>query len=152
MKQLKIAISLAVIAAIATPFASGTYEAEPFSKTFVPLSKEGDARIRAYLAKTDNCKTHLETVIEGEGSLFNEPAPQNWIALVPKFNEVPPALSVCKHNLELWRTGGYVRYGFSLSKYLAINAAAVVAAFAVVFGSSYLFLALGRRYWRWLNT
>jgi hypothetical protein len=56
MKQRKIAISIAVVAAIATPFASGTYKANPLSKMFVPLSKDEEAEIRAVLAETNNCQ------------------------------------------------------------------------------------------------
>jgi hypothetical protein len=48
--------------------------------------------------------------------------------------------------------GGALIEHLSLPKYLAINAAVAVAGFVSVFCLSFLFPAIVRRYWRWLNT
>jgi hypothetical protein len=152
MKQRKIAISLAVITAIAAPFVSGAYWTKPHSVMLVPLSQDEEAEARAVLAETSNCKTHLDRVwqIIDEKS---KPVPIGEID--PKiFADVPRAdpVTVCNSRLRVWQAGGYFRRGFSLSKYLAINLLAAALAFIAIFGLSYLLPALARRHWRWLNT
>jgi hypothetical protein len=41
VKQRKIAISLAVIGAVAAPFAFHTYKARPMSRAFIPMTAAG---------------------------------------------------------------------------------------------------------------
>ena len=142
MNQRKLALSLAVVAAIATPFASGTYKLRPTSEGIIPFSKEAEANLRAVLAETNNCQTNLESVYQIIRPIY-----------------LADAFKLCMHYREELQAGGVSGYRFSLSQYLAINAAAAAAAFAAIFGLSYLLpalaglgAALGRRYWRWLNT
>ena len=137
MKQRKIAISLAVVAAIATPLVLGTYLAD-LSTTFVPFSKETEAEIRSVLAETNNCQTNLDSLRKVDThDLFS-----GFDGRTDPFT--------CKYYLEIWQAGG--GKDFSLSKYLALNAAAAAIAFTAIFGLSYLLPALARRYWRWLST
>jgi hypothetical protein len=148
MKQRKIAISLAVVAAIATPLASGAYWAEPTSKTLlVPFSKEREAEVRSLLADTNNCQNldRLQQKIDEAQRTRDKNDP--FSGYMP-----PDAFTACTRDLKAWQDGGYLGYDFSLSKYLALNAAAAAIAFIAIFGLSYLLPALARRYWRWLNT
>jgi hypothetical protein len=118
MKQRKIAISLAVIGAIAAPFVTGAWKMTP--KSFTPLSAEREKKLTAYIEKTKNCAT-------AEDQFYCE----NW----PR---------------KALRDGG--EFEFSEPKYLALNLATALAGFVVIFGLAYLLPAIGRRYWRWLNT
>jgi hypothetical protein len=52
---------------------------------------------------------------------------------------------------DLLKNGEYYSY-FSAPKYLALNGAAAVAGFVIVFGLAMVVPALIRRYWRWLST
>jgi hypothetical protein len=136
MKQRKIAISLAVVAAIAAPFALGTYAKphDPKTETWVPFSKEEQERIRLVLAETNNCQTDLDRVYQIIGLSYSP--------------EMPSPLEVCRNYIKARQKGGTLRYGIPLSEYLAVNAAAAAAGFIAIFALSILAL----RYWRWLKT
>ena len=56
MKQWKIALSLAVVGAVAAPFVFGTWKARPLHDVVVPLTSEVKERFVAYLERTNNCK------------------------------------------------------------------------------------------------
>jgi hypothetical protein len=104
---------------------------EAFSWTVVPYTTEKKEQITAYL--TNNCQgitenTQTQTVAEWA----------HW--------------RNCLNATEaLERCGDEHAYS-STPKYLALNAVVAVLAFVVIFGLTYLLPALGRRYWRWLNT
>ena len=131
MKQRKIAISLAVVGAIAAPFVFHTYKARPMTQVWTPLD---DRLLKEYygaiVAKTDNCQT-FENVKVGGADVHE---------------------SLCLSAQKALEEGGYYVTGRSTPLYLALNAAVAAVAFAVVFGLTYLLPALARRYWRWLNT
>jgi hypothetical protein len=55
VKQRKIAISLAVVGALAAPFVTGAWEMTPTS--FKPLSADEEKRFTAYMEETKNCQT-----------------------------------------------------------------------------------------------
>ena len=147
MKQRKIAISLAVVAAIATPFVLGTY-AKPHDPTFrvhgarqetwVPFSKEKQERIRLVLAETNDCQTNLDRIYQIIGLSYSP--------------DMSSPLDICRNYIRARQSGGTFRYGIPLSEYLAINAAAAAAGFIAIFGLTYLLPALARRYWQWLKT
>ena len=137
MRQQKIAISLALVAAIATLFASGTYKP---TGTYGPLSKAKEAEMRSILTKTNNCQTNVDSGVQRDP----HDAFSGFDGLIDPFT--------CKNYLELLAGSDHLRYDFSLTNYLATNAAAAAVAFAAIFGLSYLLPALARQYWRWLNT
>jgi hypothetical protein len=56
VKQRKIAISLAVVGAIAAPFALQTYEMYPTFSVLVPFSESEKEHRAAYLKETNNCQ------------------------------------------------------------------------------------------------
>ena len=153
MKQRKIGISLAVVAAIAAPFALGTYKANPTSEKFVPL-KARVAEIKAVLAETNNCQTHLDRVWQIIDEIRKREPVNELIAITDHLRAKEPGADYaeCNRYLKVWNAGGAIYQDFSLSKYLALNVLAAAAGFAAIFGLSYLLPALSRRYWRWLNT
>jgi hypothetical protein len=57
MNQRKIALSLAVIGAIAAPFVLRTYNLRPTSETWVPLAAHEKDKIANELKVTENCAT-----------------------------------------------------------------------------------------------
>ena len=61
MRQWKIALSLAIVGAIAAPFAFRTYKAQPEVHGFRPVTAEQREKITAYLAKFNNC-VDFETI------------------------------------------------------------------------------------------
>jgi hypothetical protein len=126
MRQWKIAFSLAVVGALAAPFAFHTYKVRaPAVPTWVPLTEEVKAGVIAYMKNTNNCQ------------------------LVDQANDL--ALKACRFEQKALEEGGSYGPRPSMLLYLAINAAAMVIAFGAVFGLTYLLPALVRRYWRWLN-
>jgi hypothetical protein len=127
MKQRKIAISLAIVGAIAAPFVFGTYKAQPQSKTWIPMTAELKENIAARMKETNNCQEYVDR------------APQ-------------PALEACRFSQKALNEGGLYGTRPSTPLYLALNVAVAAVGFIVIFGMVYLLPALARRYWRWLNT
>jgi hypothetical protein len=130
MKQRKIAISLAVVAAVAVPFVFHTYKEGPTGKVWVSLTTENRKLYTARLMETNNCQT-----LEDYGRA-----------------DVRNLLESCRLQQKALEAGGYYVSGRSMPVYLTLNAAVAAVAFVVIFGLTYLLPALARRYWRWLNT
>jgi hypothetical protein len=84
VKQRKIAISLAVVGAIAAPFVTGAWRMTPTS--FTPLSSEEEKRLTALMEETKNCQTlkdnmYCEVIEWGKlhnGGDFQFSAPKYW--------------------------------------------------------------------------
>jgi hypothetical protein len=128
MKQRKIAISLAVVGAIAAPFVFHTYKARPIANNvWTPMS---DDVKELFSANVKICQT-----FENLGHVIHE-----------------SLLEGCRFQQKALEEGGYYARGRSKPLYLALNAAVAVSAFVVIFGLSYLLPALARRYWRWIKT
>src|SRR5580693_4446141 len=123
MKQRKIAISLAVVAAIAAPFVSRAYKAQPVSKTWVPLTAEAKANIAAALGNCPTAEDHLNKLRE--------------LGVKPSFEDISPVVLCDMERGEL-RDGGEYKTQLSAPKYLALNTAAAVAGFVLVFGLTFL--------------
>jgi hypothetical protein len=129
--QRKIAISLAVVGAIAAPFVFQTFKENPYGKVWFPLTAEDRDRFTARLKQTNNCQTLEESIDEDmherliEGCRFVQKA--------------------------LEQKGAYYNAP-STPLYVALNAAVAAVALVVIFGLTYLLSALARRYWQWLKT
>jgi len=60
MKQWKVALSLAILGAIAAPFVTHTVRMRPATETWIPLTQDEKERISAEMSKTSNCRTLSE--------------------------------------------------------------------------------------------
>jgi hypothetical protein len=131
LRQWKIALSLAVVGALAAPFAFCTYKVHPTYSVWVPLSAQEKVDLAISLKNSNNCQrqTHNVTL---DFECYQE-----------------------KRKLGL---GGDYEYYPDELKYLAINLGAAALAFASIFGLTFLVPMLIRgvalmaqRYWKWLN-
>ena len=139
------AISLAVIGAVAAPFAFHTYKARPMSRAFIPMTSSEKAAIVARLNETKNCQTLDDLVdqLRASGRLTTSTLLHNNDFL---------NLSSCHDEQRELENGGHFESYPDTLKYLGINAATAGFAFGIIFGLTYLLPAVVRRYWRWLNT
>ena len=138
MKQRKIAISLAVVGAIAAPFVFDTYESVP--SEWKPLTAE--QRNDSSVWVLENCQNF---------AVSREEDYQKWVDRVVRCALERSALEKAGSHQTSYRP--------SIPEYLLRNAVVVIASFVVILGLTYLLLAIarllspiGRRYWRWLNT
>ena len=132
MRRWKVAISLAIVGAVAAPLILGTLNKMPVSEYWVPLTEKRRQEIESYLKETDYCKKLVE---------FN-------------------AQFECEYGdmKSLEEGGGWTIYN-DLVKYSAINLAVAIAVFAGIFASAMVIpsivsgaTAIVLRYWRWLKT
>lgn len=139
MRQKKIAISLAIIGAVAAPFVFHTWKLRPTSETFVSLTADKKEEIAAYLKKTDNCATTANAlaVAHARGSSYMDAFNANYF---------------CETGRDSLERGAETTVYFSAPKYFAINLAVVIGAFVSIFVLAFLIPAVSRRYWKWLNT
>ncbi|MBR0705403.1 hypothetical protein [Bradyrhizobium liaoningense] len=126
----KIALSLAVLGALAAPFAFGTYKARPTYSVWVPLTAQQKENLADRFEGSDPCRREIDAL-----------------------NKI-----VCNRLREQYQQGGDYEYYPDLPKYLALNGGMAAAAFAGVFVLSLLFPMVirgfafsFRRYWKWLN-
>jgi hypothetical protein len=138
LRQWKIALSLAVVGALAAPFAFGTYKARPtyLVTVSVPLTAQEKERLAIELRSLDNddCKIRV----------------------------VEPAGLICIRDADKAELESGTRKEYSdhadLPKYWAMNVGVAAATAVSLFGLTYLIpmlirgvVFLVRRYWRWLN-
>jgi hypothetical protein len=133
MRQWKIALSLAVVGAVASPFVLRTYKMRPpIIERWVSLAEEDEkdfaADLLATMKRTNDCQAI-------------DPVKDRWLTS-----------SECYSRKKILEDGGFNGRRSSTLIYLGINAAAAVLAFGAVFGLTFLIPALIQRYWRWLNT
>jgi hypothetical protein len=148
VKQRKIAISLAVVGAIAAPFVFDTYSEWPMAYGLVPLTGEEKVTIAAELKKTNNCQMYEYGFNEALRGV-EDPNKKTEMLLN---NDNFLRGSSCREGQRRLEAGGDFKEYPDTSKYLTINAAIVGSAFAVIYGLAFFLPALARRYWRWLNT
>ena len=139
MKQRKVAISLAVVGAIAAPFILGTYN-KNFAREYVsePMTAEEKERIAADFRKNNYCQELRDRI--------------------QHLSDTTPLME-CEYDLKRFERGEVLHSYSRMPKYLTLNAAAMAAGFVVLFGLTFLLPAMAsacrsvaRRYWRWLNT
>jgi hypothetical protein len=88
MKQRKIAISLAIVGAIAAAFIFGTSKMRPTSENWVPITAEENASIAAYLKETNNCQVLSDRVARSVARLKElKTDPAQMTALLLKNND-----------------------------------------------------------------
>jgi hypothetical protein len=165
VKQRKIAISLAVVGAIAAPFVTGAWKMTPMQSGQVPLTGWEKEHRASYLKETNNCETLKDqidqlrqspvdqsSVIKGLQEIDKQMA---WFREHEKQKAITQAVDAqydCqKAQLEFER-GWVYDWVPDKFKYLLFNLVAAIAGFVSVFALTYLLPAIARRYWRWLNT
>jgi hypothetical protein len=127
MRQWKIALSLAVVGALAAPFVFRTYKIRPPSvQTWVPMSEEVKAGVIAYMKRTNGCQNFVDQANS-------------------------PALDSCRFEQKALDDGGSYGSRPSIPLYLTLNAAVALITFGIIFGLTFLVPALAIRYWRWLK-
>jgi hypothetical protein len=130
-RQWKIALSLAIVGAVAAPFVFRTYKARPTYSVWLPLTAREKENFAVSLQNSNYCRRKTD-------------------------NDVIEFL--CYKAKEKFEQGGDYEYHPDHPKYLAMNVGVAAATFVSVFGLAFLIpmlihgLAfLARRYWKWLN-
>jgi len=127
----KIALSLAIVGALAAPFAFRTYKLQPTYAVWVPLTAQEKGKLATSLQNSNYCRTQAGNVVID---------------------------FVCDHEKEKFELGGDYEYHADWPKYVAVNVGAAAATFVGVFSLAFLvpilihgLAFLARRYWKWLN-
>jgi hypothetical protein len=125
VKRWKVAISLAIVAALVGPLVTGTWKLRPGG--WRPLPVDERERIAKMAKDTDNC-THF-------------PPPETELSK-----------AICTILLSDLHAGGRYESGERISwRYVAKNLELMAGAFLLVFLAATILPALGARYWAWLN-
>jgi hypothetical protein len=122
MRQWKIALSLAIIGAVAAPLVLRTHQARPQVSGFLPLTAERREEITAYLAGPNYCKEFEEIPIDKLRREADE----------------------CIEWRGLLRDGEHYSH-FSVPKYIVLNIGVAVLAFAGIFSLAMVLRELIRR-------
>jgi hypothetical protein len=128
------ALTLAVLAAMASPFVAGSYKAPPYSWHDVPLTATDRAEIIARWGE--------DTDVEG-------------CEQAAKQEQLHSIYSVRALEFNCARDRNALKYGFrpeqyqSLSRYVALNGAVMLAALMVTFFALTAAMAAVRKWWRW---
>ena len=126
MKHWKIAISLAVLGAIAAPFITRTVKMEPTTESWVALTQDEKERISAEMSKTSNCRT-LSEQFDAKKNMGIKPSVEDFMDVISRD-------SICRDQLKSLELGGHAESHPSLLKYAAFNLASALAGFGIVFG------------------
>ena len=125
VKRWKVAISLAIVAALVGPLATGTWRLRPGG--WHPLPVDERERIAKMATETNNC-THFS----------------------PQENEIGKA--ICTILLSDLHSGGRYESGEHITwRYAAKNLEVMAGTFFLVFLAAMILPALGARYWAWLS-
>jgi hypothetical protein len=125
VKRWKVAISLAIAAALVGPLVTGTWKLR--SGGWHPLPLDERERISKMASETDNC-THFS----------------------PSDTEI--GKTICVILLRDLQAGGRYESGERITwRYVAKNLELMAAAFVLVFLGALILPALGSRYWAWLK-
>lgn len=126
----KIALSLAIIGALAGPFVFGSYRARPTYPVWMPLTEQERENLSAYFQRNERCRRETRDA----------------------------SRIICHLAWEEYEQGGKREYHPDLAKYLALNGGIAAATFISVFVLALLipmmmrgFGSLARRYLQWLN-
>src|SRR6516162_2386744 len=123
MKRWKVAISLATVGALAAPVIFGTWKHQSRSQHWKPLTEERRQEIENYLKAKNYCE-----------------------------DKTNPDGVFCVYTSITLREGGEWRFGTDIIKYLAVNLAVALAAFAGIVGLAMVIPTILSRYWKWMKT
>jgi hypothetical protein len=129
----KIALGLAIVAAMAAPFALGTWQPQANAQNWIALTPELRASIVAKLDSSKNCR-YFETQVEA----------RDVLGLKVDSNDILDALQ-CHREQDVLRDGGEAQAAFSLPRYLVVNGAIAAASALGVLGLAIMHSALFRR-------
>jgi hypothetical protein len=125
MRRWKVAISLAIVAALVGPLVTGTWKLRPGA--WHPLPTDERERIVKMATETDNC-THFSP------------------------SETELGKTICTILLSDLHAGGRYESGERITwRYVAKNIELMVGAFFFTFLAAMILQALGARYWAWLK-
>jgi hypothetical protein len=151
VKQWKIALSLAIIGALAGPFVFRTYRLEPTYEILVALTAEEKESIAAELRKTNDCQVLRERWARKREIIISDiDQPAVITSTMLSDNDYLRKVG-CEMELEKFQAGGQHETYFDSSKYLAINLMAAALMFGLVYALTFALPALLRRYWEWLT-
>ena len=136
MRPSRTAVGLAIMVAVAAPLVVGTSEPRANAQSWVALTAEQRAEIAAKLDSSKNCR-YFETQVEA----------RDVLGLKVDSKDIDDALQ-CHRDQDALRDGGEIRPGFSLPRYLAVNAAVAIASALAVLLLAMMVPALFRRYAR----
>jgi hypothetical protein len=146
LRQWKIALSLAVVGALAAPFAFRTYKAYPLYSVRVPFTAQDKEE---YAKKLENY--FLTRGKRCEDMVF--PALPPWAIPIDDIDE-----EYCYHLRAELERGTTEELRPDRSKYWVMNVGAAAVSAVSLFGLAYLIpmlirgvVFLTRRYWRWLS-
>jgi hypothetical protein len=122
--------------AMTAPFIAGTSEPRANAQVWVVLTAGQRAEIAAKLESSKNCR-YFETQVEA----------RDVLGLKVDSKDIDDAMA-CHRDQDALRDGGEMRPGFSLPRYLAVNAAVAIASALGVLGLAMMLPALFRRYAR----
>jgi hypothetical protein len=115
MRSSRTAVGLAIMVAISAPFVAGTSQPSANAQVWAPLTAEQRTDIAAKLESSKNCR-YFETQVEA----------RDVLGLTVDAKDIDDALR-CHRDQDALRDGGEMRPGFSLPRYLAVNAAVAIA-------------------------
>jgi hypothetical protein len=130
----KTVAGLAIIGAIAAPVVAGTWQMRPNVQTWTALTPERRAALLTGLESSKNCR-YFETQVEA----------RDVLGLTVDSRDIAEAVQ-CHHEQDALRDGGEMQATFSLPRYLAINAAIVLASAVGAFGLVMMLPALFRHH------
>ena len=135
----KIAVGLAIVAAMAAPFAFGTWQPQANAQNWIALTPELRTNILARLESSKNCR-YFETQVEA----------RDVLGLKVDASDILDAIQ-CHREQDALRDGGEMQAIFSLPRYLAVNSAVSLAGTLAMLGLAIVIPALLRRYRRRLG-
>jgi hypothetical protein len=115
MRPSRTAVGLAIMVAISAPFVAGTSQPSANAQVWSPLTAEQRTDIAAKLESSKNCR-YFETQVEA----------RDVLGLTVDSKDIDDAMQ-CHRDQDALRDGGEMRPGFSLPRYLAVNAAVAIA-------------------------
>jgi hypothetical protein len=131
MRRWKIALSLAIVGALAAPFVFRAYKARPTYSVWVPLTSQEKETLASSLQSSNFCRRETGSIVVD---------------------------FVCRREKEKFEQGGDYEYRSDWQKYFAMNVGVAAATFVSVFGLTFLIsmlvrgvASLIRRYWEWLS-
>jgi hypothetical protein len=92
MKQWKVAISLAILGAIAAPFVTHTVRMRPTTETWIPLTQDEKERISAEMSETSNCRT-LSEQFDAKKNMGTKPSVEDFMDVISRD-------SICRDQLK----------------------------------------------------